>query len=166
MGVAPTPFSRRPWPGWRSLALVTWQLYSLAGRAGRQWGGTHQGPFPFHSDTVLGFIRFGVVFVGVSLAAALAFLLSMAFAKRGGDAPLLLLLLGLLGLPCRRSGLPTSLVEGRGKPRHGVGMVVDDSNPQRLLLLMGYLANSERASTFQNLKGQLCMLIQTVIRIN
>jgi hypothetical protein len=108
---------------------------------------------------------FGVVFVGVSSAAALAFLLSMAFVKRGGDAPLLLLL-GLLGLPCRQSGLPTSLVEGRGKPRHGVGMVVDDSNPQHLLLLMGYLANSERASTFQNLKGQLCMLIQTVIRIN
>src|SRR6266581_4900642 len=101
------------WVALAGLGDVVVVLISWASRQAVGWYSPGALPFPF---TVLGFIMFGVVFVGVSSAAALAFLLLMAFAKRGSDARLLLLLLGLLGLPCRRSGPPTSLVEGRGRP--------------------------------------------------
>jgi len=57
----------RLWPGWCSLALVTWWLYLLAGQAGREQGGTHWGPFPFPSSTVLGFITFSVIFIVVGI---------------------------------------------------------------------------------------------------
>jgi len=65
LGVASTPFSQRLRPGWHSLVLVMWRFYLLAGQAGRQWSGTHQGPFPFPSSTVLGFVTFSAVFLGV-----------------------------------------------------------------------------------------------------